>query len=131
VTTPSASKLVLVDSSGWVEYFGEGPKAAAFAPYLEREGSLLVPTIVVYEVYKKLLKERGAFIADRFLSYAFRFRTRGVVLDGHIAILAARASLEHNLSMADAIIYATAQLFQAQIVTMDVDFQGKPGVQVI
>jgi len=120
---------VLVDSAGWVEYFGEGPKAAAFAPYLEREALLLLPTIVIYEVFRKLFRDRGTPLADRFLSYALR--ARGVVLDAHIALLAARASLDRRLSMADAIIYATAQMFQAELVTSDTHFQGLPGVKVI
>jgi len=50
----SGSKLVLVDSSGWIEYFGDGPKAEAFVPYLQKEESLLLPTIVIYEVQRKL-----------------------------------------------------------------------------
>ena len=131
MTTPTGSKLVLVDSSGWVEYFGEGPKADLFAPYLEREESLLLPTVVLYEVYKKLLRDKGPTTAERFLSYALRFGTRGIVLDAHLALLAARTSLEQKLGMADAIIYATAQLFHAELVTTDPHFQGKPGVTIV
>ncbi len=129
MTTPSDSELVLVDSSGWVEYFGEGPKAAAFASYLEREESLLLPTIVLYEVYRKLFRQSGTPVADRFLSYAFR--ARGVVLDARLAILAVRASLEFRLAMADAIIYATARMFQVKLVTSDPDFAPLPGVTVL
>jgi toxin FitB len=129
VTTPNASELVVVDSTGWVEYFGEGPKAAAFAPYLEREDLLLLPTIVIYEVFRKLFRDRGKTIADRFLSYALR--ARGVALDAHIALLAARASLDRRLSMADAIIYATAQMFQAELITSDLHFKDLSGVKLI
>ena len=129
MTTPSASELVLVDSSGWVEYLGEGPKAPAFAPYLEREELLVLPTIIVYEIYKKLFQDEGATTADRFLSYALR--ARGVVLDAHTALLAARASLNHHLAMADAIIYASAQMLQAQLVTSDPHFKDLPGVKLV
>jgi predicted nucleic acid-binding protein len=114
-----------------VEYFCEGPKAEVFAPYLEREESLLLPTIVLYEVYKKLLREKGATTAERFLSYAFRLDNRCIALDADMALSAARTSLQHNLGMADAIIYATAQLFHAELVTTDFDFQGKPGVTMV
>lgn len=126
VITPTVSKLFLVDSSGWVEYFGEGLHAEVFAPYIEREESLLVPTIVLYEVYKKLLRERGKTLADGFASQAMR---RIVVpLDEELALAAAQVSLDHRLAMADAIIYATAQAHQAQLVTGDLHFQGLPGV---
>ncbi len=52
----SASKRVIVDSSGWIEYLADGPKAAKFAPYFEREDRLVVPAVIVYEVYRKLLR---------------------------------------------------------------------------
>src|SRR6266478_8382248 len=55
-----ASDLFLVDSSGWVEFIGDGPLAEKFAPYFEREEHLLVPAIVLYEVYKKLLSAQGS-----------------------------------------------------------------------
>jgi len=112
-----------------VEYFGEGPKANSFAPYLEREDCLLLPAIVVYEVYKKLLRERPTSIAERFLSYALR--ARGAALDAQIALAAARTSLDHRLAMADAIIYSTAQTFQAELITSDPHFQNLPGVTIL
>src|SRR5437764_4988002 len=59
VTTPSASDWVVVDSTGWVEFLGNGPKCDAFAKYLENPHNVLLPTIVVYEVYKKILREQG------------------------------------------------------------------------
>ena len=58
------SELFLVDSSGWVEFLGDGPRAEKFAPYFEHEDRLLVPTIVLYEVYKKLLTAQGSTAAD-------------------------------------------------------------------
>src|SRR5882762_5459879 len=73
-TMTKASDLFLVDSSGWVEFIGDGPLAEKFAPYFEREEHLLVPAIVLYEVYKKLLSAQGSTAADRFLSAALRAR---------------------------------------------------------
>ena len=128
MTTRSASELVLVDSSGWVEYFGEGPKAETFAPYLENE-PLLVPTVVLYEVYKKLRQAESTTAADRFVSQALRQRV--VPLDEPVALAAAKVSLEHHLPMADAIIYATALLFRAELVTSDPDFKDLPGVKLV
>jgi predicted nucleic acid-binding protein len=131
VTTPSGSDRHVVDSSGWVEYLGNGPKADAFAEYLEDPENLLLPTVVVYEVYKKLLREQTVMLAEKFLSTAFNFQEREITLDVSLAASAARMSLRTNLPMADAIIYATAQAHQAELITSDAHFTGLPGVTVI
>ncbi len=131
MTTRSAFDRVVVDSSGWVEYLGAGPKFNAFAKYLESPESVLLPSIVVYEVYKKILREQGHTLAERFLSHAFAFREREVPLDISLAALAAKTSLEANLPMADAIIYATARSRQAQLITTDSHFSGLPGVTIL
>jgi predicted nucleic acid-binding protein len=129
VTTPSASKLLVIDSTGWVEFWGDGPRAEAYAPYFERQQEILLPSVILYEVYKKLVRSRGKALADKFLSFAFR--TQAVAFDENLALAAAMASLEHNLAMADAIIYVTAQSFDALLVTSDTHFKGLAGVQLI
>jgi predicted nucleic acid-binding protein len=129
VTGATDTSPILVDSSGWVEYFGESPKAPQFAPFLEDESRLLVPTIVLYEVRKKLLLTAGKMIADRFLSVALR--TWVIDLDEHLAIAAAAISIEKKLAMADAIIYATALAQHAELVTSDQAFSGLPGVTLL
>jgi predicted nucleic acid-binding protein len=116
------SDLFLVDSSGWVEFIGDGPRAEKFAPYFEREERLIVPAIVLYEVYKKLLSARDPTVADRFLSAALRSRV--VPIDERLALLAARISLDRHLPMADAMIYATARDAGAQLITSDAHFKG-------
>jgi predicted nucleic acid-binding protein len=131
VTIPSGSDRYVMDSSGWVEFLGNGPKADAFAKYLENQEALLLPTIVVYEVYKKMLREQSLVLAERFLSAAFGFQEREIVLDFSLAALAAMRSLSANLAMADAIIYATAQANQAELITSDAHFAGLPGVTVL
>ena len=123
------SELVLVDSSGWIEFLGEGPRAAKFAPYFEHEERLVVPVIVLYEVYKKLLATQGSTTADRFLSAALRARV--VPIDDRLALVAARISLDRRLAMADAMIYATALTAAAHLVTSDKHFQGLAGATVI
>lgn len=129
--TPSGSDRFVVDSTGWVEFLGNGPKADAFAKYLENPESVLLPTIVVYEIYKKILREQGQNLAERFLSHAFSFHEREVPLDLPLAALAAKTSLETNLPMADAIIYATARSRQAELITTDSHFSGLPGVTLL
>jgi predicted nucleic acid-binding protein len=126
VTTPTDSEIYLVDSSGWIEYLSEGKRADFFAPYLKEEKRILVPTIVLYEVFKKLLRDHSKAVADRFASQAFRCIVAS--FDESIALAAAGVSLEFKLAMADAIIYTTAQAYQAQIVTGDLHFRGLPRV---
>src|ERR1700675_4687558 len=122
------SELFLVDSSGWVEFMGDGPLAEKFAPYFEREERLIVPAIVLYEVYKKLLSAQGSSAADRFLSAALRARV--VPIDERLALLAARISLDRRLAMADAMISANALETGAHMVTSDAHFQGFPEATV-
>src|ERR1700688_1196083 len=118
---PKGSELLLVDSSGWIEFLGDGPLADRFAPYFEREERLVVPAIVLYEVYKKLLSVRGSTAGDRFLSAALRARV--VPIDERLALLAARISVDRRLAMADAMIYATALAAGASLITSDAHFE--------
>lgn len=126
MTPRSASELFVVDSSGWLEYMTDDSKAAAFGPYLENESSVVVPSLIIYEVYKHLAKHRGRALADRFVSQALHRRV--VPMDETIALAAANASLDHRLAGADAIVYATARVCQAQLVTANTHFRGLPGV---
>ena len=131
MTTPSGFNRFVVDSSGWVEFLGGGSKADAFGKYLENPEAVLLPSIVVYEVYKKMLREQTTDLAERFLSHAFGFHERELPLDISLAASAARVSLAASLPMADAIIYATAQAHQAELITSDTHFSGLPGVTLI
>ena len=126
MTTRSASETYLVDSSGWLEYLTEDSKAAAFGHYLEGDASVIVPSLVLYEVYRHLAKQRGRTVADRFVSQALHRRV--VPLDETIALAAANASLDHRLTPTDAIVYATARVCQAQLVTANTHFRGLPGI---
>jgi predicted nucleic acid-binding protein len=100
--------------------------AAKFAPYIESDVPTLVPTIVLYEVVKVLMRERGKMVADRFISEVLRRVVEP--LEEGLALAAAQISNETKLAMADAIIYATAQARQAQLVTGNTAFRGLPGV---
>jgi predicted nucleic acid-binding protein len=129
VTAPTGTELILVDSSGWLEALTGDTRAEQFHPYLEKEDQLLIPTIVIYEVLKKLRGALDPSISDRFLSHALRGRV--VPLDEHLAIAAAEFSLRRRLAMADAIIYATARSLGAQLITSDTAFANIPGVTLI
>src|ERR1700687_5419481 len=125
----TASELVLVDSSGWLEYITGEEDADAFGAVFQRDAQVLVPTVVLYEVFKILLLRAGKTEANVFLSQALR---RTVVdLTETIALAAASLSIDYKLPMADAIIYATARAHQAELITSDADFSGITGVPLI
>ena len=117
---------ILLDSSGWIEFFTGGPLADRYAGYFSSRYEIITPTIVLYEVYKKIKRERGEEAAMLFSGRLHV--TRVVPLTESIAYLAADISLRHGLAMADAIVYATAQDQHAEVVTGDADLKDLPGV---
>src|SRR5665647_1416979 len=111
----------VVDSSGWLEYFADGPNAAFFASAIEDIDSLLVPTITMYEVFKRTLTLRSI---DSARGYVLRMAEGHVIgLNEELAIEAAQFSWRHKLSLADSIIYATARSSEAVLWTQDSDFK--------
>jgi predicted nucleic acid-binding protein len=117
----------LLDSSGWIEYFADGPNADRFAPVIADPAALLVPTIVLHEVYRWADREGGESSAGRAVS-AMQVGVL-VPLDADLALSAARLARRHRLPTADSIIYATAQARAGVVWTQDEDFQGLPGVE--
>jgi predicted nucleic acid-binding protein len=121
--------LILVDSSGWVEYLAAGPRADAFARYIRGSEALVTSVIQVYEVYKVVRRDISE---ERAIESVAALRATTIVpFDESLALEAADAALEHGLAMADAIILATAKRHRAKIVTADADFEGLPGVTLI
>ncbi|MBI5507419.1 MAG: type II toxin-antitoxin system VapC family toxin [Deltaproteobacteria bacterium] len=118
--------MILVDSSGWLEFFADGPLAAEYGRYLATSSNVVTPTVVLHEVYKVIKRERGE--EDALIAAAQMSQTRLVALDDSIALTAADLGLEHKLAMADSIVYATAQSLGAELVTSDADFSGLSGV---
>ena len=121
------SGLHLVDSSGWLEYFADGPNAGRFAEPLSDPGRLVVPTISLYEVFRVVLRERGEDDAVR--AAALMGRGREVALSAALALEAALIAHEKRLAMADGIILATARQAGATLWTQDADFEGMMGVR--
>lgn len=118
--------MTLVDSSGWIEFFIDGPLASTYAQHLKRLPDVVTPAIVLYEVYKTVKRERGE---DAALAAAAQMgKTRVVPLTDTLALTAADVSLAHHLAMADAIVYATAMTEGARLVTSDADLAELPGV---
>ena len=120
--------MIVVDSSGWVEWFAGGALAGEYAPYLKDFRKIVTPTIVLYEVYKRIKRDLGE--EQALLAVASMQQTVVFPLTDEVALSAADLSLQHRLAMADAIVLATAHHFRAQLVTSDSDFEAIEGVIV-
>ncbi len=119
----------LVDSSGWLEYLADGPNSSFFTTALEATERLLVPTICVTEVFKRVLHQRSE---DAALQAVALMRQGMIVeLDFALALSAAKIGHEKKLPLADSIILATARAYQATLWTQDADFDGLDDVQFI
>ncbi len=121
----------VIDSSGWVEYFTDGKRTATYLKYLESGKSIWLPSLVIYEVYKKVRREKSE--ADALLAVTqMEGKSEAVIpLDDQLAMSAADVSLRHGLAMADAIIYTTAMQEAATLVTGDKHFKGLPDVILV
>ena len=123
------SVLQVVDSSGWIEVFTNGPQAECFLEVFDDEKSLIVPSITVFEVFKWVLREHSE--AQAIQAIAVMQRGKIVDLDASIAIPAAQLSHALRLPMADIIILTTARQHQARLYSMDADFKGLADVELI
>jgi predicted nucleic acid-binding protein len=123
--------LILIDSYGWIEYFAEGPLADKYGQYLEKASpeKTVTPTIVLYEVYRKVKKTMGEEKALE--AYAQISRTKIVELNESLSLEAADVSLKMNLGMADSIIVATAKAYNAKIITSDKHLKDGENVKFI
>ncbi|GAB4472940.1 MAG: hypothetical protein Kow0088_07840 [Anaerolineales bacterium] len=119
----------LVDSSGWLEYFAKSANASYFRPAIHQTETLLVPTICLYEVYRRIATQRDE--EDALAAVAWMSVGKVVELTQPIALLAADLSIEYHLSMADSIILATARSFNATLWTQDAHFIGLEKVNFI
>ena len=119
----------VVDSSGWLEYFADGPNADFFASAIEATTELVVPAISVYEVFKRILQQRSE--GEALQAIAVMLRGRVVDLDIQLALTAARASVLYRIPMADSIILATARIHDATLWAQDEHFEHLSGVQYI
>ena len=116
----------MVDSCGWLEHFLDGNNSAFFTPVLKDTAQLIVPSVSVYEVCRRVLMLYGAQQADMVRRAMMSVTV--VQLDATGMYQAALASKQYQLHMADAIIWQTAQSHGATLYTQDADLQGLPGV---
>jgi len=120
--------LIILDSSGWIEFFADGPHAGEFASRLRQPANVIVPTVAIYEVYKWIKRERSE--EDALDAVATMKKTTVADLTEEIALTAADLSLAHGLPMADAMMLAFARAHRADLITTDSGFDGIAGVTV-
>ena len=119
----AASGPLVLDSSCWLEYLGDTPRARLYAPAMQDIESLIVPVVTVYEVFKVAKREFGA----RSAAEAVALMRRGHLAGIDLAL--AMAAADTGLPLADSLIYATAQLHNAVLWTQDAHFEGLAGVR--
>jgi len=119
----------VVDSSGWLEYFGKGVNRQLFAPIIQNTVELIVPTICIYEVFKRIVIQHGEEDALKVIGWMSLGKV--VDLNQEIALHAANLSIHHRLPMADSMILATALTNNAVLWTQDEHFAGLDNVQFI
>ena len=119
----------IVDSSGWLEYFADGKNASFFEPPILRTAELLVPSITLYEVFKRVYQQRGE--SEALVAVALMQQGSVVDLDATLALSAARIAAEVKLPTADSIILASARASGAILWTQDSDFEGLDDVRYV
>ncbi len=116
----------VIASCGWLEYFADGPNAGFFAPAVQRTRRLIVPSICLLEVFKRVFQQVGE--GPALHAVAVMEQGNVVDLDAAIALAAARIGIKLRLPLADSVVLATARHHSAEVWTQDTDFEGLPGV---
>lgn len=119
----------LVDTCGWIEWLTDGKLAASFEPYLAHPEELIVPTLIQYELYKWICREKDATLALEVIGIT----ENGLIvpMDTALALSAAGISKKHNLSMADAVIFAASRHHNVLLVTSDQHFKHLPNIKYL
>jgi len=125
------NELISVDSSGWIEWFTKGPKSAQYKKIIEssQPKNIITSVVVVYEVYKKIKKEKDE--EQALLAIAVLSETTIIIIDQTISLEAADYSLEYGIHFSDALIYATARHWKAKLYTSDPDLQPLKSVHFV
>ena len=117
------------DSSGWLEFFADGPNADFFAPAIQDIKQLVVPTLSIFEVFKRILQQREE--GEALQAIALMQQGTVVELTSMLALEAAKLSLEEKLPLADSIMLATSRAYDATLWTQDSDFENISGIKYI
>ena len=117
----------VVDTSAWLEYFANGPNASFFAEPIEHVDDLIVPSLTLFEVFKRVLQQRDE--NDALQAIAVMQQSTVADLDASLALSAARLGVENKLPLADSVVLATARQYDATLWTQDADFKGLENVR--
>ena len=117
----------VIDSSAWLEYFAAAENASFFAAAIENTAEVIVPSLSLYEVFKRIIQQRTE--SDALQAVAVMQQGRVVDLDARIALQAARISVDLKLPLADSVMLATARTHDSTLWTQDSHFDGIPGVK--
>ena len=122
--------MKVMDSSGWLHYFMNGPLTERYSEILSgKQNQLVTPTIVLYEVSKRLKQAAGEDLVAECESQMEK--THVVDLTSDIALRAAELSIQYKLATADSIVYASADVLGMNLITSDSDFKNLPRVEYI
>lgn len=121
--------MIVIDSSLWLEYFIDSPLSDFIESLFEKPHQIIIPTIIITEVYKKILNEWNDSIANELCSQLKVFNI--FELDFVTATTAAKSGKEFKLPLADSIIYATTLVFDAVLYTTDKHFNGLKNVKYL
>jgi len=113
--------MFLIDSSVWIEFFTNGERTGALLRYMKVPENVVTPTIILYEVYKKIRRERTE--EEALTAVSIINRTRIIDLSESIALFAADLSIKYSRPMGYAIVYATALENNCRVVTTDAHFR--------
>jgi toxin FitB len=111
----------IVDSSCWLEFFAGTKVGDKVSSIIEDTNNLIVPSITLYEVFKKLLIELDE--DNGLLAVAHMKQGNVIDLDSDLSVYAAKIGKEYQLAMADSIIYAVTKKYNATLWTQDKHFK--------
>ncbi len=121
--------MIIVDSCGWLEWFTDGKLADQYKEYLADQDNILMPAIILYEVYKILKREVGEEKA--LLAAGYMKNSVVIPFDDTLALVAADIAIQEKLAMADAIIVAISRVHNCRIISSDADLREQSNVYYI
>jgi predicted nucleic acid-binding protein len=119
----------VIDSSGWLEFFADADNADFFAEAITDTDNLIVPTISLLEVFKRILQQRDENAALQAVAHMRQGQV--IPLDAEIALSAAKLGTQNKLPLADSVMLATSRRHKAILWTQDSDFEGLENVRYI
>jgi toxin FitB len=119
----------VVDSCGWLEFFADGPNASIFTGPIENTKELIIPSLSIYEVFKRILQQRTE--GEALQAIALMEQGHIIELDSRLAVLAAHISIDNHLTMADSIMLSTSIAYNAIFWTQDSHFENIKDIKYI